>query len=305
MTTKKQKIIVVLGPTATGKSDLAVYLAKEFNGEVISADSRQVYKGLNIGSGKITKKEMCGVKHYLLDVVKPQTIFSAESFRKKARKAVEEIAEKGKVPIVAGGTAFYIDTLVKDSLIPEVKPDKKLRRKLEKKSLKELQSMLYHLDRRRYMEIDKDNPVRLVRGIEIARALGKVPKTEYKPSSRTSSIYDVLYVGIDWDDKVLKKRIYDRLVKRMGGIVREVKRLHKEGLSWKRMDALGLEYRYIPQYVRGEIGKEEVIEVLSSKIWQFAKRQRRWFKRNAKVKWFKPTEKGKIKKVVRDFLGGR
>jgi tRNA dimethylallyltransferase len=171
-----EKIIVIVGPTASGKSDLAVKIAKKYNGEIISADSRQVYKGLDIGSGKITKEEMEGVEHYLTDVTHPETTFSVQDFKILATKAIEDIKNKGKIPIIVGGTGFYIDVLVTDVSLPEVPPNLELRQKLETLSTSELVKMLEKADKDRSQTIDKNNRIRLVRAIEIATALGSVPK---------------------------------------------------------------------------------------------------------------------------------
>ncbi|HTH92899.1 MAG TPA: tRNA (adenosine(37)-N6)-dimethylallyltransferase MiaA [Candidatus Paceibacterota bacterium] len=271
------KIIVVCGPTATGKSDYAVELAKKVGGEIISADSRQVYKGLDIGSGKITKKEMRGIPHYLLDVANPRRAFSVAQYKKLADKAIKVILKKGKTPIIVGGTGFYIDAVIYDQSLPEVPPNTTLRKKLEKRSLEELQTVLQDLDPERYETIDTKNPVRLIRAIEIAEALGKVPKTERKAK------YDMEWVYLDFPDEELKQRIHTRLLKRMKqGMVKEVQTLHDEGLSWKRLEALGLEYRFVALYLQNKMNKQDMTQQLESAIWHYAKRQRTWFKKYAK-----------------------
>lgn len=277
---KKPKILVVLGPTASGKSDLAVSLAKKLSGEVISADSRQVYTGLNIGSGKITKREMRGIPHYLLDVKDPKKIFTVSDFKRLAEKAIKEILKKGKLPIVCGGTGFYIDALVKNITLPEVPPNSKLRKSLEKFSTEELFQKLKKLDTRRAKEIDSKNRVRLVRAIEIAEALGNIPKV------KEATPFDTTYIGILWKDEDLRARINQRLQKRLKqGMIKEVTNLHNKGLSWKRLEDLGLEYRYIAEYLQKKITREEMITLLQNKIWQYAKRQMTWFKRNKKIMW--------------------
>ncbi len=271
---EKPKIIVVIGPTASGKSDLAVKIAKEKNGEIISADSRQVYKGLDIGTGKITKREMRGVPHYLLDVANPKKTFTVADFKKLAEKEIENILSRGKIPIIAGGTGFYIDALVYDLDLPEVPPNKELRKKLEQKTIEQLFKELEKIDPERAVEIDSKNKVRLIRAIEIAKTIGKVPKI--KPKSK----YNIEWIYVDWPDEILKERIHTRLLKRIrGGMIKEAQDLHSKGLSYKRMEELGLEYRYVAKFLKGEISKEEMISELSTKIWQYAKRQRTWFKK--------------------------
>jgi len=297
----KKKIIVVLGPTASGKSDMAVQLAKKFGGEVVSADSRQVYNGLDIGTGKVTKREMAGIPHYLLDVASPKRKFSVVEYKRCAEKAINDILKREKLPIICGGTGFYIQAIVDNVIFPEVPPDEKLRAKLEKKSTKELFKILKKLDARRAKEIDRQNPHRLIRAIEIATHLGSVPTIIRQPATLTD--YEILEIGIKTDDKILKNRIYNRLIARLRvGMVAEVKRLHERGLSWKRMEALGLEYRFLSRYLRGKITKDEMIEQLNTAIWHYARRQKTWFKRDKRIKWFEFGEMKKVEKEVKTFL---
>ena len=295
--TDKKKLIVIIGPTSSGKSDLAVDIAKKFNGEVISVDSRQVYKGLNIGSGKITKAEMKGVKHYLLDVANPKSVFTAHDFVNKGNKAISDIIKKGKVPILAGGTGFYLSALLGEISLSSVTPNKKLRASLEKLSNKKLLEKLIKLDKERAQVIDPYNSHRIIRAIEIAKSIGKT--TNHKEKSP----YVTLKIGIRVENSILEERINKRLIARLRkGMLAEAKNLHKKGLSWKRMESLGLEYRYMARHLKGEISKEEMIDTLKIKIRQYAKRQRTWFKRDKEIKWFKLTETKKINKKVSNFL---
>lgn len=297
MKKEKPKIIVILGPTATGKSDLAVHLAKKISGEVISADSRQVYKGMNIGTGKVTKKEMGGIPHYLLDVVSPKKIFTVANYKKLADKAIGNIIKKGNTPIICGGTGLYIQSIVDNAVFPEAPPNNKLRKNLENKTAPELFAILKKLDKRRAGNIDKHNPRRLVRAIEVAKALGKVPPLSAL-GSRTPS-YEFLQIGLALDKIDLEQKIKTRLEKRIKrGMIAEVKGLHKDGVSWKRLDDLGLEYRFISKYIREEINKEEMVRLLTNAIIQYSKRQITWFKRDPRIKWFKPSEYKKIEKFV-------
>lgn len=274
--------MVILGPNASGKSDLAVRLAKKLNGEVVSADSRQVYRGLDIGSGKITKKEMLGVRHHLLDVASPRTVFTAARYRTLARRAVQDILRRGKLPIVAGGTGLYIDTFLHDIPLPEVAPNAKLRAQLEKLSAAKLHARLKKLDPRRAKNIDKNNKRRLVRALEIVMHSGKpVPKL-----SKKKSAYHALKIGIHLPAEELKSRISARLKKRLKeGLLGEVRRLHEEGLSWKRLDDLGLEYRYVSRHLRGMISREEMIETIERESWKYARRQMTWWRKDKEIKW--------------------
>ena len=178
---KKPWIIAILGKTATGKSDLAVLLAKKWDGEVISADSRQIYRGLDLGTGKITKREMKGIPHHLLDIADSKKQFSVSEYKNLADKTIGEIISRGKLPIICGGTGLYIDAVLKNIVVPEVPPNKKLRKELEKKTVPQLFVILKKLDSRRAKEIDANNPRRLIRAIEIATALGSIPLLEVSP----------------------------------------------------------------------------------------------------------------------------
>jgi len=295
----KPKIIVVLGPTATGKSDIAVELAKKFNGEIISADSRQVYKGMDLGSGKITKKEMRGIPHYLLDVVKPSTYFSVAKYQTLAQKAIEKIISKGKTPIICGGTGLYIDSIVKNMSLPNVPPNFKLRKELEKKSLKSLLKILQRLSPERAKNIDVNNKVRLVRAIEIAESIGEIPKLVEKPND-----YNFILIGLDTNDQILKDRIALRLTKRIKlGMIKEIKKLHNEGVSWKRLGSFGLEYRQTALFLQGKITRQQMVNNLNREIWNFVKRQRTWFKRNKRIKWYDIGQGEKILKDINKKLG--
>jgi len=292
----KPKIVVILGPTSSGKSDLAVLLAKKFNGEIISADSRQVYKGLDIGSGKITKKEMCDIPHYLLDVVSPKKVFSVSDYKKLTEKKIAEILSRKKLPIICGGTGFYIQSVVHGIILPEVPENKVLRKKLEKLDLVWLQNILKKLDEKRFAEIDVNNKVRLIRAIEIATAIGKVPEIISAPK------YDCLLIGLSWPKEKLEERIEKRLITRIKkGLIKEVSDLHENGLSWKRLEMLGLEYRYISLFLQNKLSRKEMVEELKNKIYQYAKRQMTWFKKDKKIIWIEQNKIKPAEKLVANF----
>lgn len=293
------KILLVLGPTATGKSELAVKLAKKYNGEIISADSRQVYKGLNIGTGKITKKEMRGIPHYMLDVISPRKVFSVSDWQGQTQKIIADIISRGKLPIICGGTGFYIQSIVNDVVFPKVPPNKILRKTLEKKTLTKLVDILKKMDSERLKNIDTKNKVRMIRAIEIAKKIGKVPPLK----QMSKGIFDTLQIGFTLPNNELKNRIQTRLFARIKkGMIKEAENLHKNGLSWKRMEELGLEYGYMANYLEKKMTKEEFTQKLETEIWHYAKRQIAWFKRDKNIKWFSPTETQKIKNEVEEFL---
>ncbi|OGI92687.1 tRNA (adenosine(37)-N6)-dimethylallyltransferase MiaA [Candidatus Nomurabacteria bacterium RIFCSPLOWO2_01_FULL_42_20] len=297
----KPKIIVILGQTATGKSNLAVKIAKQIGGEIISADSRQVYKGLDLGTGKITKKEMMGVPHHLLDVVNPRKSFSVAEYKKLAEEKIEEILKNGKIPIIAGGTGLYIKSIVDNISFPEVPPNETLRKKLKKLSAEKLFALLKKIDPRRAQTVESKNPRRLIRAIEIAKALGKVPRlTEATPP------YKFIKIGLKLPDEILKKKIKKRLEKRLrAGMAIELHDLRKKGVPWKRFRELGFDQKYIALYLQNKISQKEMLEKLLNKNWQYAKRQWTWFKRDKKIIWIDPTRKSDLKKLenkIKTFL---
>jgi tRNA dimethylallyltransferase len=281
--TTKPKLLVIVGPTASGKSDLAVELALKFDGEVVSADSRQVYKGLDIGTGKITKAEMKGVPHHCLDIADPSERFTAMQWKQAAEAAVSDVLSRGKLPIVCGGTGFYISSLIDDLGFPEVEADAEEQNRLEQKPVEELFEELKKLDPERAKTIDLKNKRRLSRSIIIARRLGSVPEIS-KPAEPK---YDVVMIGIKPSDADLRDRINKRLKSRMdAGMLKEVEKLHSAGLSWERMDELGLEYRYLAQHLQNQITLYDAMNLLATRIWQYSKRQMTWFKRDDRIKWF-------------------
>ncbi len=286
----KPKVLVIFGPTASGKSDLAVYLAKEFSGEIISADSRQVYKGLDIGSGKITKEEQQGVRHYCLDIASPKRQFSVAQFKEKAKKAIKKIIKNKKLPIVCGGTNFWIKALIEDISLPKTKPNKKLRLKLNKKSAKELYFILKKIDKKRAKTIEKENKRRLIRAIEIASQEGFVPKI------KANFPYDTLKIGIEINKENLRKKIFKRLNSRIKkGLIKEVEQLRLSGLSWKKLENFGLEYKWVSLYLQKKITYKEVKEKLNTEIWHFARKQISWLNNKEKnIFWIKNKKEAKI-----------
>ena len=275
---------MILGPTASGKSALAVKMAKKINGEIISADSRQVYKGLDIGSGKITKKEMSGIPHYCMDIISPKKIFTVVDFKKCAEKAIEKIFAKNKIPIIVGGTGLYIQAIVDNIVLPEVKPNWKLRKELEKKTTEEMFGMLKKLDPERARNIDAKNPRRLIRAIEIAKKLGKTPKL----MSMSRRDLDIRQIGIKLPDEILKKNIEKRIKKMLkNGLVAETKKLKSSVLPWKRIYELGFEYKYPALFLQNKISKDEMLSKMLIENWQYAKRQMTWFKKDKRIKWNK------------------
>ncbi len=304
------KLIVILGQTASGKTDLSIKLALRLRSgqakkmvEIISADSRQVYKGLDIGSGKITKKEMHRIPHHLLDVANPKRKFTVAQYQKLARQAIKKIHKKGSLPFLVGGTGFYIQSVVDGLVIPEVKPNWKLRKQLEKKTTEELFLMLKKLDPARAKTIDPKNPRRLIRALEIIKTTRQpIPKLLQHSAEYENNI---LQIGIKKSPAELKKLIHKRLQKRIKGIIKEVSSLRghsrgNPGLSWKRLEELGLEYRFVAQYVQGKITHQETLNKIQKETEQFAKRQMTWFKRDPRIHWVKNQKQAEA--LLKKFL---
>lgn len=286
-----RKLLVILGPTASGKSDLAIEIAKIFNGEVVSADSRQVYKGMDIGSGKVpkdteysiqnTKYYSSGIRHHLLDVANPKEYFSVTRYQKLALQAIKDIQKRKKLPILCGGTGLYLSSVIEGWKFPKVKPDLKLREKLEKLTKEELFSKLKELAPERTKTIDKNNKRRLIRALEIVLKNKKI-----EPLKKVPLKMDILIIGIKMEKNILKERIKKRLEKRLKeGMIEEVKKLKEAGVSSKRLEDFGLEYRYLNRYLENKINFEQMKESLLKEIYKYAKRQMTWFKKMKNINW--------------------
>lgn len=313
-----------MGPTASGKSDAAIRIANKFNGEIISADSRQVYLGMDIGSGKVEGQLLAssfqlsgktitenlfiaeGIPHYLIDVAEPNEEFNVSHFKTQANLAIKKILTKGKLPIICGGTGFWIQAITDDLNLPKVAPNEKLRNELEKLSNEELFKKLQKLDPERAERIDSQNKYRLVRALEIIDAIGKVPPLkkdchpEFISGSKTGEIlkqvqndkkeYEFLQIGILIEREKLNAKIKNRLEDRFKeGMIEEVENLHNPpaggGLAWEKLEKFGLEYRWIARFLQEKITLTEMKEKLYFDIIHFAKRQMTWFKRNKKILW--------------------
>jgi len=281
-----KKTIVIMGPTASGKSDLAIALAKKYDGEIISADSRQVYKGMDIGSGKVTKREQKNTRHWLLDVASPKRNYNVTHFVRDAKNAMQNIQSRDRTPIICGGTGFWAQTLIEENSFPQVKPNASLRKKLEKISTEMLFKKLKKADSRRAKNIDPKNRVRLIRALEIVSQLGKVPN----PQKNKIDNEKYIIIALNPEKEILHKNIETRLEKRLKkGMISEIKKLRNEGLSWKKMESFGLEYRFVSLFLQKKITRSEMIEKLNFEIRHYAKRQVTWLKRfekmGARIHW--------------------
>jgi tRNA dimethylallyltransferase len=270
---QKQRIVAVIGPTASGKSAKAVELARERDGEVISVDSRQVYRTLDIGTEKTTAEEMRGIPHHLIDIREPEETYSAGEFVEDAIRLIDEITSRGKLPILAGGTHFYFDALLNG--IPQSGPtNPELRAELEELPAEELFARLQALDPRRAERIDPKNPRRLVRALELAVQYGSVPERPQK-----EPLYNIEWIVIDPPKELLRERIDARLSSAFErGLIDEVRRV-REHVGDTRLSEFGLEYRVVGEYLRGEREEASLLPALSSKLWHFARRQKAWIRK--------------------------
>lgn len=279
-----RNLIVILGPTASGKSKLGVTLAKKFKGVVISADSRQVYRGLDIGTAKITKPEMHGVKHFLLDVASPKSQYSVARYVKDVQRVLRTIPESTPVFLV-GGTPFYIKAITTPLAFSPIPPNPALRRRLAKMTTTRLIARLQAIALDRAKTVDPANRRRLIRAIEIAsfrppppakRGAGAVPAFQ---NSR------ILKLGIGINRKTLYRRIDQRVDLQLNKIIAEVKKLHHSGLTWKRLESFGLEYRFTSQYLQGRTTKPEAAERIKFGSHDFARRQLTWWRNDPEIHW--------------------
>lgn len=278
MSSALPKLIAVVGTNASGKSSLAIQLAQQLSGEVISADSRQVYRGLDLGSGKVTKDEMCGVPHHLIDVCEPGTFFTMADFQRLAYQAIDDALSRGRVPVLAGGTGLYVDAVCDGYVLSNIEPDLSYRRELEKLPTAQLYDML--LRSTPDTGIDPQNRNRVMRALEKLHDGDTLP-------ARKQPRYDVLRLGVTWDRPTLCARIDERLARRVSqGMIDEVDSLLKAGVSADFLYRLGLEYRLISQYLLGEFAsQQQMLDELSRAIKRFAKRQMTWFRRDARIHW--------------------
>ena len=290
---QKSKVIVIGGPTASGKTALSIELAKKINGEIVSADSMQIYKEMNIGTAKPEEEEMQGIKHYMLDFVNPNEAYSVAEYKKDAKKAIKEIIEKGKTPIVVGGTGLYIDSLIYEIEYVDIKTDfeyrKELEQRVEKEGLEKLYEEAKKIDPKAMEKISRNDQKRILRILEIYHQTGKT-KTELDESSRKDPEYDYKMFAIDMDREVL----YDRINRRVDimiskGLIEEVENIYSKYKEFPTaMQALG--YKEVVEYLENKVTKEEMIDKIKQESRRYAKRQLTWFRKNKDTIWINGQE---------------
>ena len=286
----KPKVIVIAGPTASGKTSLSIELAKKINGEIVSADSMQIYKDMNIGSAKPTPEEMQGIKHYMIDVVSPDERFSVAEYKKHAEKAIKEIIENGKTPIIVGGTGLYINSLIYGIEYNEVPLNEEYRNELENIAtmpggLNQLYKKACQIDKLAMEKISPNDKKRIIRVLEIYNATGKT-KTELEIKSRQKEIqYDYRVFAINMERNILYERINKRVdIMLENGLIEEVKKIVEKYSKYPTaMQALG--YKEVVEYFDKKITKEEMIEKIKQETRRYAKRQLTWFRKNKDIIW--------------------
>ena len=291
------KLIVIEGTNASGKSALGVELASRFGGEIVSADSRQVFERLDLGSGKITPEEMRGVPHHLLNVRKPGEFFSMADFQRLAYEAIDGIISRGNVPFLVGGTGLYVDSVADGYVLTDKATDLALRAELETYSTPQLYEMLK--EKLPDTDVDPKNRHRVMRLLEKLAAGDVAPGTK-------SPRYSLLKFGVTWPREILKQRIDERLERRLQqGMVDEVKSMLDDGVSEEFLVKLGLEYKYLTWYLTGKIGYEQMVEELAAAIKRFAKRQMTWFRRDPRIIWLDMNEDpvSRASALISEFLG--
>ncbi len=298
-----KNLAVILGPTASGKTQLAAKLANDLHGEIISADSRQVYKNMDIGTGKDLNQYIINgrwIPYHLIDIVAPESEFNLFEFQNRFYKTFSELIEKKILPVLVGGTGLYLESVLTGYNMPHAPMDQELRKELSQKSKDELQKMLLALKPQLHNKTDLEDSERLIRAIEIERARSAKDQTQ-KPD------INAVVFGIRWERSTLRQRITVRLKERLEqGMIEEVMKLHTAGLTWKKLESFGLEYRFISQYLQKKITFDEMKNRLNTAIHQFAKRQETWFRRMEKkgvvINWLQSNDYSLLKESVMKFL---
>ena len=302
----KPKVIVICGPTASGKTALSIELAKKINGEIISSDSMQIYKDMDIGTAKPTKQEMQEIKHYLLDFVEPDQRYSVAQFKKDAEKAIEEILAKNKVPIIVGGTGLYVDSLIYGIEYQEIELDKKYRDELEERAQKEGLETLYEqakkIDPQAIEKISANDKKRILRILEIYHSTGKT-KTQQEIESRKNEVkydYKVFALNIE------REKLYERINKRVDimikqGLIQEVENLCSKYTEFPTA-MQGLGYKEVVEYLQGKISEQEMIEKIKMETRRYAKRQLTWFRKNKQTIWLDATKgKENVEIILKEY----
>ena len=305
----RETIIAIVGPTAVGKTELSIEIAKRFNGEVISGDSMQVYKGMDIGTAKISSEEMQGVPHHLLDIKEPDEAYSAADFKVHVQRLVKEISDKGRLPIIVGGSGLYIQAALFDYNFPDIKRDEELTEQLEKQAqeegIEEIYERLQQVDPKQAEKIHPNNHRRVIRALEIYETTGK-PKSEWELEQTVETPYNVIFIGLEMDRTELYEQINHRVDFMLEkGLLDEVKSLYNHGFKdTQAMRAIG--YKEFIPYLEGKQTLEEAVEQLKQNSRRYAKRQYTWFRNKLAIDWYavSPSSRQEKFKMIFDKLAG-
>ncbi|MCT4565181.1 MAG: tRNA (adenosine(37)-N6)-dimethylallyltransferase MiaA [Maledivibacter sp.] len=302
----KKPLIIIAGPTAVGKTDISIEVAKKIDGEIVSADSMQIYKYLDIGSAKPTKEEIQGVTHYLIDEIDPRTEFSVSQYRDLAKKYIDKIISKNKIPIVAGGTGLYVNSLIYDMDFSSAKSDNSIRERLtseyERYGIEYLHSKLKEVDKDTAERIHPNNVRRVIRALEVYYSTGESIK-DFSKDLKISEDYDYILIGLNRDREELYERVNKRVDIMVGsGLIDEVKKLVEMGLKVEDISMKGIGYKEVIAYLNGEYDLERAIELIKRNTRRYAKRQLTWFKRYRNMKWFNIDNDSDKEKIINDII---
>ena len=304
---KKQKVIVICGPTASGKTALSIELAKKINGEIVSCDSMQIYKEMDIGTAKPTKEEMQEIPHYMINTIFPNERYSVADYKKDAKKAIREIIKKGKVPIIVGGTGLYVDSLIYEIEYPDIKFDEKYRQELEEQVRKDGLEKLYNkakkIDPEAMLKISSNDKKRILRVLEIYKATGKTKTEQERKSTEKEPEFDYLVYGLNMPREKLYERInlrVDIMIKQ--GLIKEVEEIYKKYNEFPTA-MQGLGYKEVVEYLEGHLTKEEMIEKIKQETRRYAKRQMTWFRKNKQTIWLdtENTKQNNLQIILEDL----
>lgn len=304
---KKQKVIVICGPTASGKTALSIELAKKINGEIVSCDSMQIYKEMDIGTAKPTKEEIQEIPHYMINTIFPNERYSVADYKKDAKKAIREIIKKGKVPIIVGGTGLYVDSLIYEIEYPDIKFDEKYRQELEEQVQKDGLEKLYNkakkIDPEAMLKISSNDKKRILRVLEIYKATGKTKTEQERKSREKEPEFDYLVYGLNMPREKLYERInlrVDIMIKQ--GLIKEVEEIYKKYNEFPTA-MQGLGYKEVVEYLEGHLTKEEMIEKIKQETRRYAKRQMTWFRKNKQTIWLdtENTKQNNLQIILEDL----
>lgn len=302
------KVLCIIGPTSSGKTALSLALAKKFNGEIINADARQIYRGFDIGTGKAKGEwikmydqdvySIEGISHHLIDHASPNAVSTVAEWKTEALKCVHQIIERKHLPMIVGGTGLYIQSLVDSYEMPSVPPQPALRERMSQQSLSELVEELRRVDPISAQTVDLKNPRRVMRAIEVATVSGT---SFFEQRQKKAATVDPLFIAIEWTPEELRERInktIDQMLEK--GWIDEVKSLHEQGIEWGAPAMTSLGYREIGAFLREEISREQMIEKIKIYTWQYAKRQMTWFRKEKRIHWIKTEEEAE--RLIQEWM---